>query len=107
MEKIEKVDKEKKKWNGVLIAIVVIASVLVLLQLYQVWLMATARMSIEGECTIRQMDYVNLSGNGHCMIPFVGGDEHNVSICGIPRDISCKGSAQEIPLVRFVSALGR
>jgi len=92
---------EKKKRNkGLLIFIAITISILVLLQLYSVWIVATQRASVGGSCTVNHIDYVTVEGDGDCLFPMVSGNE--TSICALPADITCTGSAEQVPIIRFL-----
>jgi len=90
---------EKKKSNVWMWILIGLIALIALATVYQAWNFATYRMSAQIDCSSNRIDYVTLTGDGKCMFPLVQG---NISICALPKDIHCRGSVQDFPLVRAI-----
>ena len=90
-------EQQKKKVLGIIG--LVLLWIITLCAIYVAWNMATARFSAQFDCTIHNIEYINLTGDGSCMFPLVSG---NVSICALPKDIHCSGLMQDVSIMKVL-----
>ncbi len=98
------VNKEKKSlWYSAIGTLAVITMIVVILSSsYMAWNASTMELAAQVECKVTEMEYVNLTGDGKCLILMASSKSENESICGLPKDFHCKGLMQDFPIAKLV-----
>jgi hypothetical protein len=107
--------KNNNMWTFVLVAMVFVVMVSAI---YTVWSVVTSRVSGEIDCSFNNIDYITyqnvINPSSYSLadgrriptyltpecIPFVKG--YDFTVCALPKDISCRGSLQNFPIVRVL-----
>ena len=66
------------------------------------WHMATASVGMSAECEVDEIVYRDFEGDGECVFLLAYSDSLNMSTCGFPKDIHCKGDVESFPLFRAI-----
>lgn len=81
------------------IILIILFCIVGLTGIYVAWDVTTSRVSMQFSCTVHEIEYVNLTGDGKCLFALVQG---NVSICGLPKDVQCSGVLQDVPIAKML-----
>lgn len=96
-------NEKKSMWLSVIGTMGIITMIVVIVaSSYMAWNAATMEIAAQVECEVNEMEYVNLSGDGECLLLMVSSESENISICGLPKDFHCTGLMQDFPIANLV-----